>query len=116
MASLKNHIFLFNGKIHHQTSGDAIGDRLVGVLGDILGSFWCNDFLDKLKMSRIEPKIAKLYVNDNTIVTEPVPLGAKFRNDRVEIIEDEIENDRAIPANLRTAKILSDVGNSISPL
>ena len=115
LASLKNHIFSFNGKIYHQTSGGAIGDRLVGVLGDILGSFWCNLFLNKLKMSSITPKIAKLYVDDKTIVTEPVPLGARFRNDRVEIIEDEIENDRATPADLRTAKILTEVGNSICP-
>ena len=56
-----------------------------------------------------------MYVDDKTIVTEPVPIGARFRNDHVEIIEDEIENDRATPADLRTAKILSDVGHSICP-
>ena len=86
LATLKNHIFSFNGKIYHQTSGGAIGDRLVGVLGDILGSFWCGDFLDKLNASGINPMIAKLYVDDKTIVTKPVPPGSRFRNDRVEIV------------------------------
>ena len=52
-------------------------------------------------MSSINLKIAKLYVDDKTIVTEPVPLGARFRNDCVEIIEDEIENDRATPADIK---------------
>ena len=75
LNSLKNHIFSFNGKIYHQTSGGAIGDRLVGVLGDILGSFWCGDFLNKLKNSQIIPKINKLYVDDKTVVLKPVPLG-----------------------------------------
>ena len=115
LNSLKNHIFSFNGKIYHQTSGGAIGDRLVGVLGDILGSFWCGDFLNKLKNSQIIPKINKLYVDDKTVVLKPVPLGARFRNDRVEVLEDEIENDRSIPADLRTAEILKEVGNSICP-
>ena len=53
LASLKNHVFSFNGTIYHQTSGGAIGDRLVGVLGDIVGSSWSGDFLDKLKKSGI---------------------------------------------------------------
>ena len=115
LASLTNHVFSFNGKIYHQTSGGAIGDRLVGVLGDIMGSFWSVEFLDKLKKSDIVPKINKLYIDDKTVVTKPVPLGARFRNDRVEIVEEEIENDRSIPSDLRTARILKDVGNSICP-
>ena len=115
LASLKNHVFSFNGKIYHQTSGGAIGDRLVGVLGDIMGSFWSVDFLDKLKKSDIIPKINKLYIDDRTVVTKPVPLGARFRNDRVEIVEEEIDNDRSIPSDLRTARILQEVGNSICP-
>ena len=43
LDSLKNHVFSFNGKIYHETSEGAIGDRLVSVLGDIMGSFWCGD-------------------------------------------------------------------------
>ena len=31
LASLKNHIFSFYGKIYNQTSGGAIGDRLVSL-------------------------------------------------------------------------------------
>ena len=115
LATLKNHIFSFNGKIYHQTSGGTIGDRLVGVLGDILGSFWCGEFLNKLRESGINPKIAKVYVDDNTIVTKPVPPGSRFRDDRVIIVEEEIENDRDVPADLRTARILNDVGNSVCP-
>ena len=61
-----------------------------------MGSFWCGDFLDKLKSSNIVPKVNKLYVDDDTIVMKPVPLGARFRNDCIEIIEEEIENDREL--------------------
>ena len=115
LASLKNHVFSFNGDIYHQTSGGAIGDRLVGVLGDIVGSLWSGDFLDKLKESEIDPKIKKLYVDDKTLVLKPVPCGTRFRNDRVEIVEEEVNNDRSVPADLRTARILKEVGNSICP-
>ena len=75
-----------------------------------MGSFWCGDFFEKLKKSQITPKVNKLNVDDKTlvccVVLSPVPLGARFRNDRIEIVEKEIENDRTIPGDLRTAKIL----------
>ena len=114
LASLKNHMFSFNNKIYLQTSGGAIGDRLVGVLADILGSYWSRNFLDKLEDSNITPEIKKLYVDDKTIVMKPVPLGARYNDGRVEVIEEEIENDRSIPADLRTARVLKDVGNRLN--
>ena len=33
----------------------------------------------------------------------------------MEIVEEEIENDRCVPDDLRTAKILKEIGNSIYP-
>ena len=48
-------------------------------------------------------------------MTKPVSLGAIFKNDRVVIVEDEIEIDRSVPADLRTARILKEVGDSICP-
>ena len=33
----------------------------------------------------------------------------------MKIVEEEIENDRSVPGDLRTAKILKEVGNSICP-
>ena len=115
LATLNNHMFSFNNKIYLQNSGGAIGDRLVGVLGDIVGSFWSNDFLDKLKESNITPKIAKLYVDDKSLAVKPVPLGARYRDGRVKVILEEIENDRSIPADLRTARVLKEVGDTICP-
>ena len=44
---------------------------------------------------------------------DAVKLGARFRNDRVEIVEEEIENDRFIPSDLRTARILEEVGKMV---
>ena len=52
-------------------------------------------------------------MDDDTIVMEPVPLGARFIDGRVEVIEEEIDNDHSIPRYLRTARILKDVRNSI---
>ena len=50
------------------------------------------------------PKINKLYI------LKPMPLGSRFRNDHI-----EIENDRLVPVDLITAKILQKIGNSICP-
>ena len=115
LATLKNHMFSFNNKIYLQNSGGAIGDRLVGVLGDIVGSFWTSDFLDKLKESNIVPEISKLYVDDESLALKPVPLGARYKDGSVKVIQEEIENDRSIPADLRTARVLKDVGDDICP-
>ena len=68
--------------------------------------------MDTLKDSNIIPEVAKLYVDGKTIVMEPVPLGAKYRDGRVREIGN-IENNRSIPGDLKTAGVLKYVGNSI---
>ena len=54
-------------------------------------------------------------MDDKTLVLKPVPCGARIRNDRVEIVEEEINNDLSVPGDVRTARILKEVGNSICP-
>ena len=53
-------------------------------------------------------------MDDGTISTEALPPGCRLIGDRFEIVEDEVENDRQIPKDERTAKLLTELGNKIS--
>ena len=61
----------------------------------------------------ISTKMLQVYVDDQNIVTIALPLGAKIVNGELVIDEAQIEIDRDIPADLRTAKIFQQVSNSI---
>ena len=45
-----------------------------------------------------------------------LPLGSRIVDDRIVIIEKEIEADRLIPSDLRSARLVQSVANTISPL
>ena len=44
-----------------------------------------------------------------------LPLGSRIVDDRIVIIEEEIEADRLIPSDLRSARLVQSVANTISP-
>ena len=77
---------------------------------------WCKDFKQRLEFATTEIEgfnllILKIYVDDANIV---FPLGSRLDSDgKIRIHEDEVENDRAIPFDARTAKLFGEIGNSI---
>ena len=58
----------------------------------------------------------KIYIDDNNISCECLPPGSRLIDGKVQIIESKIESDREIPGDLRTSKILLEIGNSVSHL
>ena len=58
----------------------------------------------------------KIYIDDNNISCECLPPGSRFIDGKVRIIESEIESDKEIPGDLRTSRILLEIGNSVSHL
>ena len=112
---LQNHIFSFNMKIYKHSSGGAIGDRLTGALGAVLGLVHSRRLLAILADSEAEVKFLQLYVDDSNWGMKALSLGSRFVDERnkTEIIEEEIENDRNVSADLRTANVVKDAANSI---
>ena len=56
----------------------------------------------------------KIYIDDENIACEAFPPGSRLINGKIVIVEEEIENDRLIPGDKRTAAILLEISNSIS--
>ena len=85
-----------------------IGDRLTGALGCVLG---------QVHSRCAEVKFLQLYVDDGDWCMRALPPGSRFvgERNRIEIIEEEIENDiwRYANDDLRTANVVKDVANSI---
>ena len=112
-TSLDNHIYSFNGQIKLQSSGGAIGDSLTGSIASVYVIHWCREFKQKLQNVNIIPEILKVYVDDETIVSKPTPPGAKYVNNELIIDEEQLNIDRDLPADIRTAKVYQSIANTV---
>lgn len=80
--------------------------------------FWCRTFLRLLRAATSSLAFFTLYmmlfyVDDVNLAVEEMPPGSRFINGKVEVVEDEVERDRAIPGDERTAKVIKALANSI---
>ena len=120
ITAMGEHIYSFNGSLRKQSSGAAIGTTLAGALAVLYMLRWCRDFRRKLdfatsEMENFKLHMLKYYVDDGNIISSQFPLGARLCEDgKIRVIENEVEVDRNIPGDERTAKIFAELGNSIS--
>ena len=112
-TSLENHIYSFNGKIKLQSSGGAIGDPLTGAIAAVYVINWARKMKQNLATLNVTPGLFQIFVDDQTIVTKAFPPGTRLIDGRLVIVEDQIEADLNVPADLRTATIFQTISNSI---
>ena len=106
-------VYSFNGKIRLQLAGGAMGDPLTGAIASVFVIHWARLFKQKLSNINIIPKMLQILVDDQNIFTKATPIRAKFVNDAMVIDDEQIEIDRHISADIRTAKFFQSVSNSI---
>ena len=53
------------------------------------------------------------YVDDANAVAEEKPLGARLEKGKVKIKQDKVEEDRQVPGDVRTARLVQEVANNI---
>ena len=117
---MQNHIYSFNGSLKKQQSGAAIGTTLAGTLAVMYMLQWCRKFKEKVNFATSEIEGFKIllllyYIDDGNLITTTFPAGARlFEDGKVRIDPNQIESDMLIPADERTAKLLTEIGNSIS--
>ena len=80
---------------------------------------WSRKFIEKINFATQDlPNFVlymlKIYIDDENIACEAFPPGSRLINGKIVIVEEEIENDRLIPGDKRTAAILLEISNSIS--
>ena len=57
--------------------------------------------------------LIKIYVDDGNQICSTLPPGSRLINGKVKILQDKIEEDENIPGEIRTAKIITEIGNSV---
>ena len=103
-----------------QSNGGPIGLKLSGAVGKIFMVSWGRRFKDALRTATIafpafQMHLHKLYVDDHLQVAEELPFGARFIDGEVVIVEERVNEDREVAGDMRTAKVLLDVANSVCP-
>ena len=118
-TAMDNHLFSFNGSLFRQRKGGAIGSTLTGAIAVLFTLRWYKDLKIKLNFATTEiPSfrlyMLKIYIDDENILCETFPLGSRLCSDgKIRIIESEIEKDRDIPGDQRTAKLFLEIANSV---
>ena len=115
---MKSHTYSI-GMVHKlQSDGGPIGLKISGAVGRVFMTNWCKKF--KRRMEAVTADLVdftihayKFYVDDHNLVVEELPPGARLVGDKVEVVDDQVEDDDRSPADRRTAELMKEVANSI---
>ena len=119
-AVMSNHLYSFNGEVKRQESGGPIGLKLSGSLAKVYMLYWSRCFIEAMGRAMVGITsfmlyLLKIYVDDTNLLCEVLPPGSRYKDGVVTIVEEAIEEDKDIPGDLRTARILTDIANTVSP-
>ena len=113
---LKNHTYEFNQEIRRQTEGGPIGMDLTGTVAKIYMKWWDGELIRRMRLVGIEPKILyERYVDDINQCVKATEVGARYINGRLVVTEDTIKEDEMLEADLRTFRLIKQIGDSIHP-
>ena len=92
---------------------------MTGALATLYMVHWVRIFRQKLSEAAANSPsfslyLSQVYVDDKNISCEALPLGSRLINGKIQIVEEEIAYDNDIPADIRTSKVICEIGNSIS--
>ena len=113
---MENHLYQFDGKVFRQKDGGPIGLEITGVLARLVMLWWDGEYSVRLEKLNMPLEFYKRYVDDGNMVSRPVRPGVRLVNGKLSILEEEVESDEQIPADLRTARLLKAIANTISPM
>ena len=119
LTTMKSHIYSFNGDIKKQKAGGSIGSSLTGALAVMYQLVWSRTFKELVQKAAAsipgyDTYMLYYYIDDGNICCECLPLGSRLIDGKIQIVESEIEADKLVPGDVRTAKIMQEIGNSIS--
>ena len=119
IAVMTHHVYTFNGKIYLQTEGGPIGLELSGAIARVFMLLWDRKLLTALNKATQhldwDLYLYLRYVDDGNTVCNTLPLGARLVRGKVRVVRERVEEDKGVPGDLRTAKIVQEVANSICP-
>ena len=126
MATMKNHVYMFNNKFYQQGRKAIIGLDLMRALAKLYMIDWSMKFMKRLKeveekssdlKLNLKPELYKVFVDDQSSLQEATPMGATYnkKTKRITITEKQKELDKDLKADRRTANLLTEIANTIDP-
>ena len=112
-VAMGNHLYSFNGSVRLQLEGGPIGNQLSGALAKVYMLYRCRTFLRRLTAATSGLALFCLYmmlfyVDDVNLAMEEMAPGSRFINGKVEVVQEEVEGDRSISGDERTAKVIAN--------
>ena len=90
---MNNHIYTFGGDLKVQKGNGSIGDRATGVIAQTVMVWWDRKFKNKLEELEVLFDIIKRYLDDINGVFDSLPPGTEFKNNRIKINADKVEEE-----------------------
>ena len=114
-AVMKNHIYRFNDQIYLQKEGGPIGLELTGAIARVFMIWWDTQFLEKIKNIRTNWNLHfyMRYIDDTNMIGDIMTPGMRYEGGRLVTITDKEEEDKKVPDDVRTAKVVQEIANSI---
>ena len=120
LTVFKHHYYSFGQEIKLQTDGGPIGLKISGAVGKVVMMAWVRDF--KIKMCEAtatlpnsEQYLHQLYVDDNNVVMEELPLGARLVDGKFMVVDEMVEADNLVKSDKRTAELAMELANTLCP-
>ena len=113
---MNNQVYIFAGKILLQEGKGCIGDRAIGATALLVMIWWARKLKGRLNELNIINELLKIYVDDVNGVYHSIKAGSEYKNGKLEFSETKEEEDKNIPDDKRTMKIVRAVANVINPM
>ena len=112
---MKNHFYTIGDEIRRQTEGGSIGSDLTGEAARLYMLQWDKAFLDILKITGLKLDLYSRYVDDMVLVTRAIGKGWYWdKSKKLKWSVDKYNLDKDVSDDEITAKVLSDIANSIN--
>ena len=116
-TTISCHTYKVGDSIYHQQAGGSIGLELTGAVSRPFMLRWDKLYKDKVEKAGIDIRLYERYVDDsNQVVTVPAP-GSVYDavSEKVVIDANQVEADNDISDDVRTAKVMTDIANTVIP-
>ena len=118
-SCMDHHSYSVSNQSRVQDHGGPIGLKLSGAVAKVYMVWWCRMFRIILEIATssipsFRHHLLKFYVDDQLQVCEELPPGSRYLGGEVVVVEQEVEGDRLIPGDQRTANVLKQIANTIS--
>ena len=117
-SCMDHHSYSVSNQTRVQDHGGPIGLKLSGAVAKVYMVWWYRMFRIILEIATssipsFRHHLLKFYVDDQLQVCEELPPGSRYLGGEVVVVEEEVEGDRLIPGDQRTANVLKEIANTI---